>query len=892
MAALAPAAAELSARPLESAYSPREGKWEITWPERVSQHDVVYLSPPEDPSLGLPLGNGDLGALLWTSETQLIIALNKCDIWDDNTPGPFRGWGAEDEEHQTTLRHCGRLVVDFGCPVFDLLYQKNFEARLGLATATASLDAQTPFGSAAASSYISSGHRVLVLNVQTNAPEPVPASVTLERWGSRTFAHWYSQVNRDPALGLDGTRTDVQRSRIVIEQKLRTMTFVVAAQVVADAGVAAAPRRLHSRAGTVDLAPATSRAFTVYVTVVTSENHADPLAAAHRTLDRAVAARETAVRAAHQSEWKQFWAASMIDLPEKYLENIWHTNLYLANSSARGAYPPHFCNGLWGWNRDFVPWNYYFHWNMQWHAWPLAAANHAELARPYQALRLAQLPRAIEYARDRLKKPGAFYADVSDRHGYNDQGLNHNQTPGAQVALEFWRHYAYTQDEQFLRGSAWPIIREVTRYNSASLMLGDDGFWHIHHTSAYEGSPLFDDTITDLSMIRALFPVALRVGKALGHDAAELAVWEKQLRALAPFHFAELSDLEYERRGEALLHRGGLATGTPLTSAKVFAVGRNDKGEWVRNRFAGHPEKAYYGIPDPELAPVFPSGVVGLARRNDELFRAAVTQVRLHPSATPGEADAKGTMSGLAGLCMGWCPFPIALARLGLADELARELANSISTWQFYPQGFGHYGPYGVFRPDQQQRWHVNMARDASTVRKGAEPVKFPFPTWPFRHFDNEPMPIAACAMNEMLLQSHEEVIRVCPAVPADWSVRFDLAAMGGFRVSAERAKGQTQWVAIVGRRTATCRLVRPWGEESPVVCLDITAGRDQPVPLTVETILADQVLVWRAEAGHRYLVLRDGALLANWKVVRQTPARRTGPRHLKDAILGRDRLY
>ena len=64
-------------------FSPRAGQWKIAWPERLSQHDVVYLSPPEDPSLGLPIGNGDMGALVWTTDRELVLAINKCDTWDD-----------------------------------------------------------------------------------------------------------------------------------------------------------------------------------------------------------------------------------------------------------------------------------------------------------------------------------------------------------------------------------------------------------------------------------------------------------------------------------------------------------------------------------------------------------------------------------------------------------------------------------------------------------------------------------------------------------------------------------------------------------------------------------------------------------------------------------------
>lgn len=897
LAALGPAlgqtgaGAQSAADPIESAYSPRDGRWHMEWPGRLSQHDVVYLSPPEDPSLGLPIGNGDLGALLWTADTQLILAINKCDTWDDNEPRPFQGWGRNEEEKHTSLRHCGRLIVDFGCPVFDLLYQRDFEARIELATAIASLRAATPFASVAASSYVSAEHRVLVLRCDSNGAESYAPQVKLEHWGSRTFAHWYSQVNRDPAHGLAGAGTRIERDRIVIHQKLRTLSFALAAQVVAD-GQSVSPRRLHSRAAAVEMAPALKTGFTVYVTAVTSENDPDPVSAAHRILDRAVAEGEAVVRRNHEAEWQRFWSASMVDLPEKYLENIWHTNLYLANSSSRGSYPPHFCNGLWGWNRDFVPWNYYFHWNMQWYAWPLAAANHAELAGPYYRLRSTQLPHAIEHATQRHKKPGAFYADVSDRRGYNDAGLDHNQTPGAQIALDFWRHYAFTGDETFLRESAWPVIREVARFNAATLQEGPDGLLHVSGTSAYEGSPLFQDTITDLAMIRSLFPVAIRAGRIVGHDRSEIERWEKQLARLAPFRLVDLEEWEFEPKDGTLVHRSGLSPGKLLESRKVFAVGRDDKGAWVRNRYAGRPDLSYYGIPDPEIAPVFPAGVIGLAQQGTELFRAAVTQLRLHPPTVPDAARSEpGTMSGAGELCMGWCPYPIALARLGMAEELASELVNSVSTWQVYPQGFGHYGPYHVFKPDTEQRWRQNLVRDAVIAAPGSQPAKIPFPSWPFRHFDNEAMPIVACAINEMLLQSQEGILRICPAVPAQWEVRFDLSAEGGFRVSAERRSGSIAWVSVESRRGGPCRLAHPWPADGGIVCLDVTSS-NQPVALSEERAAAERVLRWETVASHRYVLVRHVSALERWKGVRVTPVRRSTPRNLKQAKLGRERLY
>ena len=188
--------------------------------------------------------------------------------------------------------------------------------------------------------------------------------------------------------------------------------------------------------------------------------------------------------------------------------------------------------------------------------------------------------------------------------------------------------------KSFLRDAAWPVIREVTRFNAACLDLGPDGRYHISGTSAYEGSPLFDDTITDLAMIRALFPVAIRVGKIMAHNPDELQTWQKMVENLAPFHLAELNPSEYERRGDELVHRAAWPPASNSRPGRSYAVGRDASGKWIRNRYApGSGVAAYYGIPDPEIAPVFPAGVIGLANRDSELFKAAVTQLRLHPKA-------------------------------------------------------------------------------------------------------------------------------------------------------------------------------------------------------------------------------------------------------------------
>jgi len=67
-------------------------------------------------------------------------------------------------------------------------------------------------------------------------------------------------------------------------------------------------------------------------------------------------------------------------------------------------------------------------------------------------------------------------------------------------------------------------------------------------------------------------------------------------------------------------------------------------------------------------------------------------------------------------------------------------------------------------------------------------------------------------AVNEMLLQSHEGVIRFFPCWPKDQDAKFgDLRAVGAFLVSAERKSGVVAGVKIVSEKGRPCSVVNPW---------------------------------------------------------------------------------
>jgi hypothetical protein len=106
--------------------------------------------------------------------------------------------------------------------------------------------------------------------------------------------------------------------------------------------------------------------------------------------------------------------------------------------------------------------------------------------------------------------------------------------------------------------------------------------------------------------------------------------------------------------------------------------------------------------------------------------------------------------------------------------------------------------------------------------------------------------------INEMLLQSHDGVIRVFPALPPEWrEASFQLRAVGAFLVSGEMRGGEVQPVLVESLTGGACRLVNPWGT-GDVSIRELPDGT--PVPARGGVIDFD------TRPRGRYLIFRPGA--------------------------------
>jgi len=847
-----------------------------------SRHDVVYRSPAGEGAEGFPLGDGRLGAILWTPPEEIRFAINKCDAWDDQRPGNFRHWG-DKEESNTALRHAGELVVSNGLPCFDWKYGRAFDGRLALDRAEATIKSTTPFGRVRVESFVSATDNVLAVRWRDVTKERVPRKAVLRRWGSRCFAHWYAVVSGDEREGLGGTRSFARGGFAWIVQKTRSLEFVTMATVV---GAKAKASRTHSREAVFETAPTREAKLQIYLTCATSEEARDPVRLCRERLKRAVEAGFDRLRASHRAWWRRFWSKSFVELENDYLENLWYMNLYLSGSQMRGDYPPMFQSTLFSWLGDIRPWGHFYHWNMQMQTWPLYAANHPELTLCHHRWRRRGLEHAMEDARKTPSGKGAFYTDVCNRRGYQAvcDDLERNYTPGAQIAIDMFRYYEYTGDREFLAGTAYPVMREVARFYLGLFRKGKDGLYHIPRSNPYEGFITMRDTHTDLAHGKEILLKTARAAKALGRDDSLARRCADVAGKVAPFPVAKIPPGWLARRNgryryeyaqppqrhdiaDRLQNGSGAlrpvtmyGRGKPVLCDTIHASGRDVKtGEPIHMGLTD-PANGKFLFTGSECAAVVPGNLIGLDQKGTEEFRIACNTALLQNTQ------------------YGHNVHPVRLARLGLAEALEHCLNEWPDHFQCYPNGLMSF--FSSRLSNHHAYWDKRATVSPEVQGTGGR-VKLP--KHAFATFYTEPQSMLQAAVNEMLLQSHQEWIRVFPALAKGRTARFDLAARGGFRVASECIKGKVAYVHVRSNLGGPCAVAWPW-ERGKARVTDARTGRELPFES------ARQGLRFETRRGGSYLVTCPGSRRGRLKKCAPRVERNRAPKVFSEVTIGKER--
>jgi hypothetical protein len=418
----------------------------------VAQSNVILAHPNLNPNQSMPLGNGRLGAAVW-SGNGFTAQLNRVDTLPNRaSPG------------QVVISGLGRLTAGAAYGGSLDLYDAVFRESGGGMTATV---------------YVLSDKDELVIDV-TGADPNSSQTAAIQLWPGRA-----------PSATADGTFA-------VLAETFVDSTACCGAggsnQTFGSlAGITAGGRNVTAsvvNASTVQVAfnPNADGTFRVVVASPAWPGSADPLSTVGALVGGDATTSTTSLKAAHLAFWHDFWAKTgLIQIGSAegaYVEALRDLDLFLAAASSRGTLPGHH-NGtanLFKWNQDawHVGWPLYefWHWNLRMQVAANLAAGHPELNAPYFNLYTGNLSNIQTWTQQKFGGDGTnICVPEIMRFNGNGAGGGGNQacdqstttwngktlSTGAEVSLWIWNQYLYTNDAMFLSKN-YPFMAAAARF--------------------------------------------------------------------------------------------------------------------------------------------------------------------------------------------------------------------------------------------------------------------------------------------------------------------------------------------------------------------------------------------------------------------------------------------
>lgn len=715
---------------------------------------------------GLPLGNGDLGVVLFGGAEQLTLAFNKQDCWDARVnPGQglpedqasfdevvamaaredwaaynrlFKGWLGAENSSRPSLQSCGQLALQLvpGERPVGVLHALDLASARAVARVE-TVDYRDNRQSVELAAFVPAGENTV----------PIAVSSRDTLWGTLRLWRPHSRDYGPPRAWREGDTAGLDMAFP------GGAAFTLAVRVLKGEGVWEATA--HEAVCTLPPQAEGGGELVLLATVVTGREASDPRRAALERLRAADAGAPDESRERHERWWREFWSRSDVSLPDERLERFWRLGLYVLASCSREGKKAPGLQGLWNqYNRPCWHTDYHADMNIQMIYWPAYVGNHLDLTGPYYRLLTEDwLGETRRAARDFFRRRGMYLPIAGGPAGHELAGPWMWPGAGAWLAQHFAWHWMYSRDPEFLR-RVYPYLKELSLFYEDFLQKSDEGVYNFGPSYApempdprgYLAMAWGRNPTGDLAFVRILFALLAEAAQALGVDAADRARWADIRDNLAGYPVGpdgRLRDLEGDR--------------------------------W-----------APMGPMPVTLAPLYPAGDVGpdspSAQR--DLLREAY-------------ARARARFAG-GGHLMMW--FAAAAAHLGDAED-ALKLLNEYLDLTVLENGLHVLRWVPHFREGDKASGMMQI--EATTA------------------FSN--------AIQAMLLQSLDGVIRVFPAVPPSWSVSFEtLRASGAFLVSARREPGRTTRVRILSERGGTCRLADPFGAGRAEV--QDSRGRVQPL--------------------------------------------------------------
>lgn len=735
---------------------------------QIARADLDYDTPASRSEEGMPLGNGRMGTLIWTTPSALKMQINRVDVHAmDSTTFSFPqadsdyGYG------------CGYVDINLGDAGARIFSGPSFHQHLSLYDA-----AMTARGNgvrARALAWPNGDVIAIEIDDQRITPAPIDIDLRMLRFMWQHTAGKTVEQEKEHA-NIFHTNAHIATSTLGIRDQFITLTqqFREAefydSSAVAIAVIGRASHADYQNETTVRLSTAAGRGrFTILIGSSASSNPAqDPATAAIAEVKSAEAKAFAVLERDTANWWRAFWQKSSVYLHSAsgqadFVEENYDYFLYLMGSSSRGDFPPRFGGMLWFTNGDLSRWGSQYWWaNTSAYYSNLMAANRVDLIDPLFKMYSGMLDAATLAARQQWGSQGIWIPETEFFNG--PERLPDDIAKELQEFMLVQKPFDQ-RSQQF----DW-YAQNKNRHNSRWNFKGDGKWEDGHYVFQSKSNSIFGHTTHILG-------VASRIGSL---------AWQR-------YQFtgdkAWLDDHAYPFiRGAAEFYRN--FPNLHLDTQGIYHIDHTNSGESQWNSRDAPYEVACMHMIFP-LA-IRASEILGV----DANLRPEWQRISDHLVSAPARAQC-GTQSEIA-IDRPYGAFvyhgPGAIEPVGPQPELKRRFL-----------GFNQLGSF----IDPQGDGGAQIFRNRLRLREGPGAI------------DAEHIAGLAAGIHLSLLNSHPEAlsddipISLFNAWPKDWDAAFTLLARGAFVISSAQRNGEIPLVEIFSRNGGLCRLSNPWPRQT-----------------------------------------------------------------------------
>lgn len=820
---------------------------EVNFRNLVSRADIEYATPVSRSEEGLPIGNGRMGSLVWTTLTALRLQINRVDVFAaDCATNSFP------ERHSDYCGGCGFVDIDFidyGEDVFSSEQTRQHRVA-GILPANRGRDALdtrqhlscydglvTVEGNGVEVQVLVWHEQdVMAIKVSDQRKKPAPISVNLRMLRPAVIKKAsHSATSKLSSKG----------NRIILTQQFIEDDYYCGSAVIVDVIGRNTKVKLSNDQELSLVAEPGSGTFTVFIASAASFDKKEDIAAsAIGQLQDAASKGYAELAQSNQQWWHDFWAKSFIHLHSADgvaddIEAHYNYYLYVMASSSRGRFPPKFNGMLWTTGGDTRKWGaQYWGANQSCLYNALFATNRLELIEPTFSMYSGMYDSCALAARQQWGSSGIYIPETVAFDGLEKlprniademRDLYLSKKPWADRSEEFC-DFALTKQPH------------SSRWNFKASGKWEHGRWHftdkgagpysqVNHIFsrgakiAYKYWLRYEYT-KDTQWLRDRgYPIIKGVaefyrnypnvkkgpdGKYHIHNVnSNEPVWGGQdtdeeisaMRGILPvvIKASEILDVNSEMRPAWQEFLDNLA---PLPQRS------NGRTVWIK---ALEPVMKGRGdsLPDHNTMPMWYFDLCTLENEDTEIMEIANATFESFFRNGIGANARIGVLSKLA----------VAAAILGRSDDVQFLIPNQIHTNE------------------------TPVLANRMTLREGAQTTGL------------QRIGRAADALHLALCQSMpagpagEPVIRVFPAWPNQWDAAYTLLARGAFLVSSSMEKGQIEFVQIQSKAGGECRLRNPWPEN------EVTLYRDG----NKAESLSGSLLKFQTVAGETVAVILKG---------------------------------